>query len=127
MDIVPEVRTVWVHGDLCEDYHVWDYDGAEPETGYLCRACDLIVDSDHMKQHPRAVHLARYRADCDRLARLAASRPVIRGGDPADNLIERALRTERERLAREPLSPDEPERESWLLEMLARSAACAGT
>jgi hypothetical protein len=87
---------VYLHGDLIENFTVGDWQGAEPVSGYLCRACDLILPAEHFKTHSREQHLARYKADYRRLARLAALGPIIRGGDPDENLIERALRRERE-------------------------------
>jgi hypothetical protein len=94
---VAQPRVVYMHGDFVEEFHVHDYEGAEPQTGYLCRACDLILPAEHFKQHPRAVHMARYKSDFRRLLRLAARGPIVRGCDPEDNLVERAIWRERQR------------------------------
>lgn len=81
--------TYYLHGD--------PWEAPDGTVLYRCACCDTFTDGAHLKVHPRRDHVMRLRSTERVFLNLASRRPLMRGADPGDNLVQRALAAERSR------------------------------
>ena len=79
--------TYWLHGD--------PWEAPDGTVFYRCACCDLFVEGRHRKVHPRREHLIRLRSTMRVFLNLASRRPLMRGADASENLVQQALDRER--------------------------------
>jgi hypothetical protein len=77
--------------------HADPWEAPDGRLLYRCACCDLFVEGAHLKRHSRERNLFALRWTGRVLLRLSSRRPLMRGADPSENLVQLALDRERDR------------------------------